>query len=58
MIRLTLKPAILVVSIFVMAGIYDLLWTARPDYFRLQSNVNFLPLDLLHIARDYSAFSN
>jgi hypothetical protein len=52
------KPIILVASIFVMAIVYDLMWTARPDYFRVQSGVNFLPLDLVQIARDYSAYSD
>ena len=56
--RRILMPGLLVVSIFAMAGVYDFMWIARPDYFRLQSGVNFLPLDLVHIAREYSAYSD
>ena len=52
------KPALLILSIFAMAGIYDLMWAARPDYFRVQTGVNFLPLDLVQIAREYSAYSD
>jgi len=29
-----------------MAGVYNLLWYARPDYFRIQSGLNVRPLDL------------
>jgi hypothetical protein len=52
-----LKPLILVLSIFTMAEVYDLLWSVRPDWFRVQSDVNFLPLDLARAAQEYSAYS-
>lgn len=58
MSRLTLKPMLLALSIFAMAGVYDLMWTSRPDYFRVQLGVNVLPLDLVQIARQYSAYSD
>lgn len=58
MLRRILKPAVLLLSIFVMAGVYDFIWMIRPDYFRVQAGVNFLPLDLFQIARAYSAYSN
>jgi hypothetical protein len=56
--RLILKPIIFALSIFGMAGIYNLMWIARPDYFRVQSNVNFLPMTLYQIAAGYSAYTN
>jgi hypothetical protein len=43
---------------FVMAGVYELIWLNRPDYFRLQSGANILPLDLERIALAYSAYSD
>jgi hypothetical protein len=58
MVRRILKPALLALSIFAMAGVYDVMWAVRPDYFRVQSGVNFLPLDLVQIAREYSAYSD
>ena len=45
------KPSLLLVTIFLMAGIYNILWIARPDYFRIQQDVNFLPLDLVQAVR-------
>ncbi len=36
--------------IFFMSGIYYLSWIIRPDYFRIQQDVNFLPLDLMSLA--------
>jgi hypothetical protein len=53
-----MRIAILVLSIFVMAGVYDVMWTFRPDYFRVQPDVNFLPLDMVQIADAYSEYSN
>jgi ion channel len=58
MIRRTIKPILLGLSIFVMAGVYELMWVARPDYFRVQSGVNVLPLELAQIALHYSAYSD
>jgi hypothetical protein len=52
------KLLLLALSIFFMAGVYELQWVVRPDYFRVQSGVNFLPLDLAEIARAYSAYSD
>jgi Ion channel len=49
---------VLIGSIFFMAGVYDVIWNFRPDYFRVQSGVNFLPLDLVQIASAYSSYSN
>ncbi len=48
------KPAAFGASIFAMAGLYQAIWTARPDYFRVSADVNFLPLDLIETARQYS----
>lgn len=54
-----LKPTIfLALSIFAMAGLYELIWISRPDYFRVQSNVNFLPINLYQIASGYSPYTN
>jgi hypothetical protein len=50
------KPVVLAISIFTMAGIYQVIWEARPDYFRVSADVNFLPLDLVEAGRAYSAF--
>ncbi len=49
---------ILSVTVFAMAGVYELMWQAHPDYFRVQSGVNYLPLDLVQIAHEYSAYSD
>lgn len=57
-IKSALKPLLLVLSIVVMAGVYYLMWSGRPDYFRVQSGVNLLPLNLVQIAREYSAYSD
>ena len=57
MLRKLLKPFLLAASIFAMAGVYDLIWQVRPDCFRVQTGVNFLPLDLVVVARAYSAYS-
>jgi hypothetical protein len=53
-----LKPLLLALSIVVMACVYYFMWSGRPDYFRVQSGVNFLPLNLVQIAREYSAYSD
>jgi Ion channel len=52
-----LKLLCLVLSVFLMAGLYFLIWMTRPDYFRVQPGVNYLPLDLVSIGREYSAYS-
>jgi hypothetical protein len=56
--KLTVKPLMLLSFIFLMAGVYELIWMKRPDYFRVQAGVNSLPVDLVTIARDYSAYSD
>jgi hypothetical protein len=43
-------------SLAIMPWVYDLLWYAHPDYFRVQSGVNVLPTELFSIAREYSAY--
>jgi hypothetical protein len=58
MLRRILMPVVLALSIFGMAVVYDLIWQYRPDYFRVQAGVNFLPLDLVQIAGGYSAYSD
>ncbi|MEA2879881.1 MAG: hypothetical protein QOF14_5077 [Hyphomicrobiales bacterium] len=40
-----------------MAGVYFTVWLVRPDYFRVQQDVNFLPLDLIQMAREQDVFS-
>lgn len=35
-----------------MAGVYQTIWTYRPDYFRVQQGVNFLPIDLIEMMRE------
>jgi hypothetical protein len=57
-LKSALKPFLFTLSIFVMAAVYEVMWTVRPDYFRVQSGVNFLPLNLVQIAREYSAYSD
>ncbi|MBB6144282.1 hypothetical protein HNQ77_002234 [Silvibacterium bohemicum] len=62
MTRLTRSPIpkllLFLALTFVMAGVYELIWLNRPDYFRLQSGVNVLPLDLERIALAYSTYSD
>jgi Ion channel len=58
MVRLFIKPAVFLLSIFLMAGVYESMWTRRPDYFRVQSGVNLLPIDLVRVARGYSVFTD
>jgi hypothetical protein len=41
-----------------MAVVYDMIWKARPDYFRLQEGLNVLPLELERISEAYSAYSD
>jgi hypothetical protein len=48
----------LFITVLAMAGVYELMWQTRPDYFRVQSGVNYLPLDLDQIAHEYSAYSD
>src|ERR1700676_815472 len=43
-------------SLAIMPGVYELLWYAHPDYFRVQPGVNVLPTELYSIAREYSAY--
>jgi hypothetical protein len=57
MLKTHWKPIVFMVWLFAMAGVYDLIWQARPDYFRVTQNVNFLPIDLVQIARSYSDFA-
>jgi len=52
------KLALFLLLTFLMAGIYDVIWTLRPDYFRLQAGLNLLPLELERISKAYSAYSD
>jgi hypothetical protein len=56
--KLVWKPASFVISIVLMAGVYEAIWTGRPDYFRVSPDVNFLPIDLIEIARAYSGVTS
>jgi hypothetical protein len=56
--RLVLLPSAFAISILLMAGLYDLMWAERPDYFRIQPEVNFLPIDLYNTARAYSPYKD
>jgi hypothetical protein len=56
-LRMVIVAIIFTISLFSMAGVYNLIWIAHPDYFRVQAGVNFLPTELFRIASDYSAFS-
>jgi hypothetical protein len=56
--KLAWKPALFVVSILIMAGVYEAIWTSRPDYFRVSPDVNFLPIDLIETARAFSGVTN
>jgi hypothetical protein len=40
---------VLVGSIVFMAFVYGGIWTKRPDFFRIQTDVNFLPLDVVQL---------
>jgi len=51
------KLAVFCGSILIMAALYNILWIARPDYFRIQQDVNFLPIELIQRARDENFFS-
>jgi hypothetical protein len=52
------KALTFAVSILLMAIVYFLVWLVRPDYFRVQQDVNFLPLDLIQMAREQDVFSD
>jgi hypothetical protein len=56
-IRRFWKPLAFGISIFAMAGLYQAVWAARPDYFRISADVNFLPLDLVEAGRAYWTYT-
>lgn len=41
-----------------MGGVYKVIWSHRPDYFRVQSDLNIRPIDLAARVRGYSAFED
>jgi hypothetical protein len=45
-------------TIVLMAVIYQIIWASRPDYFRVQTDVNFLPLDLIKFVFVYDPGSD
>ncbi|TDY16920.1 ion channel [Paraburkholderia sp. BL6665CI2N2] len=45
-------------SLVIMPWVYELLWYAHPDYFRVQAGVNVLPTELYSIAGEYSAYAD
>jgi|SRR5208337_1366748 len=56
--RATVVASLFALSLAVMPGVYELLWYAHPDYFRVQSGVNVLPTELFAIASEYSAYKD
>lgn len=51
------KSIALAVQVVGMAFVYQQIWEWRPDYFRVESKLNDLPLDLYAAARSYSVTS-
>jgi hypothetical protein len=44
------KPIVLVIEVVLMACIYQAIWMGRPDFFRVEADLNVLPLDLFQKA--------
>ena len=56
--RETFVGIVFALSLVIMPWVYELLWYAHPDYFRVQAGVNVLPTELYSIAGEYSAYAD